>query len=76
MENKINDILTNIRPEYNFIGVNDFFEEEMLDSFDLVTIVAELDKSFSIHIDGLDIIPENFNNIPAIMNLLNKYGVS
>lgn len=75
MTEKINEILKSIRPEFDFIGVDDFFEEGMLDSFDLVTLVSELDKNFNIHIDGLDIVPENFLNIEAIEALLKKNGV-
>ena len=75
MKEKILEILKGIRPEFDFIGVDDFFEEGMLDSFDLVTLVAELDKTFSIQIDGLDIVPENFLNIEAIEALLKKNGV-
>ena len=75
MTKKIIEILQGIRPEFDFEGVDDFFEEGMLDSFDLVTLVAELDKTFSIHIDGLDIVPENFLNIEAIEALLKKNGV-
>jgi acyl carrier protein len=56
--------------------VEDFFEEGMLDSFDLVTLCSELDKVFNIHIDGMDIVPENFMNVSAIENLLKKNGVN
>ena len=75
MKEKILKILKEIRPEFDFDGVDDFFEEGMLDSFDLVTLVAELDKTFGIHIDGMDIIPDNFQNVEAIANLLTKNGV-
>lgn len=76
MKEKIIKILKDIRPEFDFGDVSDFFEEGMLDSFDLVTLVAELDKAFNIHIDGLDIVPENFLNVDAISELLKKNGVN
>lgn len=76
MQEKILQILSEIRPEFDFNGVEDFFEEGMLDSFDLVTLVATLDEVFGIHIDGLDIVSENFQNIDAIVNLLKKNGVN
>ena len=76
MNEKILDILKGIRPEFEFEGVEDFFEEGMLDSFDLVTLCSELDKAFNIHIDGMDIVPENFMNVSAIENLLKKNGVN
>ena len=68
-------ILTELRPEFDFTqeGV-DFFEEGMLDSFDLVALVSELDRTFGISIDGLDILPENFSSVDAISDLLVKNG--
>jgi len=47
----------------------------MLDSFDMVMLVATLDKTFGISIAGVDIIPENFQNLDTIAALLNKYGI-
>lgn len=73
---QIVDILQDIRPEFNFEEVEDFFEQGMLDSFDLVALVAALDNAFGIHIEGTDILPEHFRNLPAISNLLEKYGVN
>ena len=75
MNEKILKILSEIRPEFDFEKSVDFFEDGMLDSFDLVTLVSELEKSFSIQIDGMDIVPENFMNVEAIANLLNNNGV-
>lgn len=76
MKDQIIKILTEIRPEFDFSQENvDFIEEGMLDSFDLVTLVSELDSSFGISIDGVDILPENFSSVDAIANLLIKNGV-
>ena len=75
MEEKIIKILTELRPEFDFTqeGVN-FIEEGMLDSFDLVTLVNELDNTFGLSIDGVDILPENFCSVDAISKLLVKNG--
>ena len=75
MEEQILRILTELRPEFDFTqeGV-DFIEAGMLDSFDLVTLVSELDNAFGISIDGMDILPENFCSIDAITRLLKKNG--
>ena len=64
MKEQIFKILTELRPEFDFTqeGV-DFIEEGMLDSFDLVTLVSELDNTFGISIDGVDILPENFSSV-------------
>ena len=75
MKEQIIKILTELRPEFDFTqkGV-DFFEEGMLDSFDLITLVSDLDSSFGISIDGIDILPENFCSVEAIANLIKKCG--
>ena len=46
----------------------------MLDSFDMVTLVAALDKNYGISIQGTDIVPENFQNLQTIEALLRKTG--
>ncbi len=75
MKEKIVAILTELRPEFDFTEDVNFIEEGMLDSFDVVNLVDELDSTFGISIDGVDIIPENFASIEAITNLLIKNGV-
>ena len=75
MKAKIIEILTEIRSEFDFNeGVN-FFDNGMLDSFDIVTLVTALDEEYKISIDGTDIIPDNFSTVNAIEILLSKYGV-
>jgi acyl carrier protein len=71
---QINSILKNIRPEFEFAGVNDFFARGMLDSFDLTVLVSALEEKYSITIEGMDIVPENFRSVEAIHALLTKYG--
>lgn len=75
MKEQIIKILTELRPEFDFTqeGVN-FIEEGMLDSFDMVNLVSELDSTFGISIDGVDILPENFSTVDAIEALLVKNG--
>jgi acyl carrier protein len=71
----IAEILKEIRPEFDFTASNDFMADGMLDSFDMVTLVATLDKTYGISIPGTDILPENFQNIGTIEALLRKCGV-
>lgn len=75
MREQIIKILTELRPEFDFNqeGI-DFIEEGMLDSFDMVNLVSELDATYGISIDGVDILPENFATVDAIENLLKKNG--
>ena len=75
MRDTIIGILTGLRPEFDFNQSTNFIEDGMLDSFDVVALVSELDSRFGISIDGMDILPENFASIEAIEQLLKKNGV-
>jgi len=70
---RIEEILKGIRPEFKFSDSEDFIADGMLDSYDVLMLVAELDKSFEISIAGADIVPENLRNIASIKRLLAKY---
>ena len=72
MKQKVIDILNEIRPEFDFSQDVNILDNCMLDSFDIINLVCELEKEFNITIDGMDIIPENFENIQSIVNLLIK----
>jgi acyl carrier protein len=68
------EILTEIRPEFDFTASSDFIADGMLDSFDMVTLVSALDKNWGVSIPGTDIVPENFQNVQTIEALLRKSG--
>lgn len=72
MNNQIISILNGIRPEFDFSEDVNFIEEGMLDSFDVISLVSELEENFGININGVDILPENFSSIENIKSLINK----
>lgn len=74
MRDQIIKILSDLRPEFDFTQEVNFIEEGMLDSFDVVALVSDLDAKFGISIDGVDILPENFSSVEAIEQLLRKNG--
>ncbi|MCX6304759.1 MAG: phosphopantetheine-binding protein [Bacteroidetes bacterium] len=75
METTIINILSGLRPEFDFSEDVDFMEEGMLDSFDIVNLVTALDTEYGISIDGMDILPTNFSSVSKIVALLQKNGV-
>ena len=72
MHQEILDMLANIRPEFNFSASKNFILDGFLDSFDIVALVSMLEEKYSIKIDGLDIVPENFSDIDRISALVAK----
>ena len=73
MKDKIKEVLENIRPEFDFADSENFLEDGLLDSFDLITLVSSLDQTFGISIVGTEMITENFQNIDSIEILVQKY---
>lgn len=71
---KIYDLLAELRPECDYRSSKDFFEDGLLDSFDVVSLVSLLEETYGITIDGLEILPENFSSVEAIANIITKSG--
>lgn len=71
---EILSILKELRPEFNFEESTDFIEDGFLDSFDIISLVSTIEERYSIQIDGLQIVPDNFNSIDAIINLIRESG--
>lgn len=66
------DILTDVKDGIDYENEKNLIDDELLDSFDVVAIVGELDETFDIEITMDDMIPENFNSVDAICALVQK----
>ena len=66
------EVLEKIKPGVDFRNNNSLIDDEILDSFDIVTLVAALDDEFDVQITAKDILPENFNSAEAIYKLVQK----
>jgi len=72
MEERVLSILGEIGIAEEFEDSEDFLGDGLLDSFGVIALVGALEEEFKIEIDGEDIILENFNNVEAIVKLVNK----
>lgn len=57
------------------ISNNDYIENEILDSIQIVGIISDIENAFNIVIDAEDITPENFTNMETIVHMVKKYGI-
>ncbi|MAV35864.1 MAG: acyl carrier protein [Planctomycetaceae bacterium] len=73
---RIHSILAELRPEVDYSESTDYLADGLLDSTDIVSLVAALDARYGISIDGTEILPEHFTNAETIAGLLGKYGVN
>lgn len=75
MEEKMEDlikILSEIKPGVNFEEEENLMEDEILDSFDIVSLVAKIDEEFDVEITPKDLVPENFKSAKTIYDLITK----
>ena len=49
-----------------------FPQENSFDSFDIVTLVAEINAEFDVAIPAEELIPENFNSAQSIWALIQR----
>lgn len=70
MKEKIIEILCEVN---NRIGQNleaDLLASGLLDSYEIVNLVVELEDAFDIEIDPELVIPENFQTVDSIVKLM------
>ncbi len=72
MEENILAILADMHPEYDYAGSTDFIADGLLDSFDVIDLVDQLETRFGIKIAGTDVLPEHFASLAAIAALVTK----
>ena len=73
MKENILAILSDLHPEFDYTTSSNFIDEGLIDSFDVVSLVAALNSEFNIEIGGEDVLPENFSSVETIENLVKKY---
>ena len=72
MKEKLLALLKDIRPDVEFEKENLLIDGGVLDSFDIISIVQEMNEVFEIEISVEDLEPANFNTIEAMIELIKK----
>ncbi len=63
-------ILEDLHPEVDFENEDALVSGKVLDSFDIVNLVTELDDAFEIEITAADLLPENFDSVDGMVELI------
>ncbi|MPW26757.1 acyl carrier protein [Alkalibaculum sp. M08DMB] len=66
------DILNELHPDIEFENHNKLIDDGVLDSFDIVSLIAEIDSEFDVAIPAEEIIPDNFNSAKALYALIER----
>lgn len=66
------EILKELHDEIDYEKETRLVDDKLFDSFDLITLVAELSDTFDIEITAREFIPENFNSAQALWNMIRQ----
>ena len=68
----IRDMLQELHEGVDFDAEERLVDDKVLDSFDLVTLVAELSEEFDIEITAEDFVEKNFNSLDALTAMVSR----
>lgn len=66
------EILEDINPDIDYENCDSLIDDNLLDSFAILSIVSELQDAFDITITPAEIIPDNFNSAKALWAMVER----
>jgi len=69
---KLYKLLAEIRPDVDFAAETKLVSDGILDSFDIVAVVSEINDAYGVSIGVMDLLPENFDSAEAMHALIQE----
>ena len=69
---QIMNVVFKVCPHVDFENETALIDNGILDSLQIMQLVMTFSEEFNVEIDGDDIIPENFNSLNAICEMVAK----
>jgi len=66
------EILEELHSDVDYETCTTLVDDRIIDSFDIVTIVAEVDERIGVMIPAEEIIPDNFNSAASLWALIER----
>ena len=66
------EILQELHPDVDYATHTALIDGKVIDSFDIITLVAEIDDRMGVAIPAEELIPENFNSYAALRALVER----
>ncbi|MCD8249935.1 MAG: phosphopantetheine-binding protein [Lachnospiraceae bacterium] len=66
------ELLAELKPEIDFETENELIDGGALSSFDVITLIAELEERYEVEIPAEEFVPENFNSAMGIWKLIEQ----
>ena len=66
------EILQQMHPDVDYATHTKLIDDKVIDSFDVITLVAEINDRLDVTIPAEEIVPENFNSYAALKALVER----
>lgn len=66
------EILQDLHGDVDFETHSRLIDDKILDSFDIITLITDINEEFDIAIPAEEIIPENFNSARALFAMIER----
>ena len=66
------EILQEMHDDIDFSTHQSLIDDKIIDSFDIITLIAEIDDRIGVTIPPEELVPENFNSFAAISALITR----
>ena len=72
MREKVIEILEEIKKNVDFANETAIIDNGILESFDIIRLVNMLSDEFDVEFTAAELVPENFNSVDAIINIIEE----
>ena len=69
---RIIELLQEIKEDIDYANETALIDDELLDSFDILQLISAIDDEFDVSIPAAMIIPQNFNSVEALWNMVQE----
>lgn len=69
---KLLEILSEVRPDVDFKNETKLIDNGILDSLNIMEIIAEISDEFDIELSPADIVPANFNSAESLWTMIQR----
>lgn len=70
--NELIEALKRVNPRIDYANETGLITNKIIDSIDMTSILAELEETFDIEIDMEYIVPENFDTVEAMWDMVQE----
>lgn len=66
------NILRELHDDVDYMNETKLIDDGILDSFDIIQLIGNINDTFDINLDVDDLVPDNFNTVKAMWELIQE----